>query len=79
MWNRQCHRLYIDRIPSYISLAEIDPTGIQYMHVYRITKASTLEYKYNMHLHSDMHALMPITFVSNDDRHLAIVPHSYVT
>ena len=44
------------------------------MYVYRITKASTLEYKYNMHLHSDMHALMPITFVSNDDRHLAIVP-----
>ena len=34
--------------------------------MYRITKASTLEYKYNMHLHSDMHALMPITFVSND-------------
>ena len=48
------------------------------MHVYRITKASTLEYKYNMHLHSDMHALMPITFVSNDDRHLAIVPPSHI-
>ena len=25
-----------------------------------------------------MHCMMPITFVSNDDRHLAIVPHSYI-
>ena len=49
------------------------------MLVYRTSKASTLEYKYNTHLHSDMHCMMPITFVSNDDRHLAIVPHSYVT
>ena len=59
-----------------ISLAEIDLTGIQYMHVYRTTKASTLKY---MHLYTFRYALMPVTFVGNDDRHLAIVPHSYVT
>ena len=36
----------INPIYTGISLAEIDPTGTQYMHVCRITKACTLEYKY---------------------------------